>query len=248
MHIADQPFRFNRGDGIIKNLDVVLNANLHHGLLLFLVHGESLHAPHLNAGDINKAAGPQAGDRGESGKERIGVVAEQGNMTEFHRHIPNAEEPENEKMPTVVSIVYFFICLPPPVTPKTGNFFLLRFCRIDDGIDIGNRLTLGNSGQDRKFDTPRRHCLPASCRRDVMNAPFLKILGKIVENALRFRQIRIGEYRNKFIAAAACGKAPYSAEVFIDIASQTPYGHLCRIMACARPDDIQIIQRKTATQ
>ena len=77
-----------------------------------------------------------------------------------------------------------------------------------------------------------------------MNAPFLKILGKILENALRFRQIRIGEYRNKFIAAAACGKAPYGTEVFIDIASQTPYGHLCRIMACARPDDIQIIQRK----
>ena len=29
---------------------------------------------------------------------------------------------------------------------------MLGFCRIDNEIDVGNRLPLGNSGKDRKFD------------------------------------------------------------------------------------------------
>ena len=60
--------------------------------------------------------------------------------------------PKTRKMPTVVSIVYFFIDLPPHIAPQAGDFFLIGFCRIDDGLYFRNRLAQGDSRPDNEFD------------------------------------------------------------------------------------------------
>src|SRR4030042_1288924 len=120
-------------------------------------------------------------------------------------------------MPTVVSMAYFFICLPPYVAPKPGNFFLLMFCGIYDGIYFRNRLALGNSGQDGKFGAHLRSHLFASSSQNASNSVLLEIIDKILQHALSLRQIRIGEHRNKFIGTAAGGKSPDGTKGFIDI-------------------------------
>ena len=96
-HVTNQPFRLDGGNGIVIDLDVFLDSYFHHRLLVLLVHGKSYHPPDLNTQHIHRTAGSQAAHRGKSGEERIGVVAKQGNMAEFHRHIPDTEQPENEK-------------------------------------------------------------------------------------------------------------------------------------------------------
>src|SRR4030043_1889312 len=92
---------------------------------------------------------------------------------------PIQSSPKTRKMPIVVSTAYFFICLPPHVAPKAGNFFLLMFCRIYDGIYFHNRLPLGNSGQDGKFDAHLRSRLFAGSRPNVWNPVLPKIIDKL---------------------------------------------------------------------
>src|SRR4030042_1417429 len=149
--------------------------------------------------------------------------------------IPNIftiqSSPKTRKMPAVVSTAFLFICLPPHVAPKAGNFFLLMFCRIDDGIYFPKRLPLGNSGQDGKFDANLRSRLFANSNPNAPNSLLLEIIDKILKHAFNLRQIRIGEHRNKFIGMAAGGKAPYGTKVFIDIYAHTPYCLLCRFVA-----------------
>src|SRR4030043_218029 len=147
-------------------------------------------------------------------------------------------------MPTVVSMAYFFICLPPHVAPKPGNFFLLMFCRVYDGIYFHNRLPLGYSGQDGKFDAHLRSRLFASSSPNTSNSLLLEIIDKILHHAFSLSQIRIGEHRNKFVGMAAGGKAPYGTKVFIDIYAHTAYGLLCRFVAQACNDGIHLLQSK----
>src|SRR4030043_23775 len=96
-HVTNQPFRLDGDNGIVIDPDVFLDFYFHHRLLVLLVHGESSHPPNLNTQHIHRTAGSQAAHRGESGEERVGIVAKQGNMAEFHRHIPNTEQTETEK-------------------------------------------------------------------------------------------------------------------------------------------------------
>src|SRR4030066_907031 len=135
---------------------------------------------------------------------------------------PIQSSPKTRKMPTVVSTAYLFICVPPHVAPKAGNFFLLMFCRIDNGIDFPNRLPLGNSGQDGKFDALLRSRLFATSSPNASNSLPLEIIDNILQHAFHLSRIRIGEHRNKFIGVAAGGKAPYGTKVFIDIYAHAP--------------------------
>src|SRR4030042_1781569 len=135
---------------------------------------------------------------------------------------PIQSSPKTRKMPTGCSTAYFFICLPPHVAPKAGNFFLLMFRRIYDGIYSPNRLPLGNPGQDGKFDAHLRSRLFANSSPNASNSLLLEIIDKILQHAFNLSQIRIGEHRNKFIGMAAGGKASSGTKVFIDIYAHTP--------------------------
>src|SRR4030043_680122 len=140
---------------------------------------------------------------------------------------PIQSRPKTTKMPTVVSMAYFFICLPPYVAPKPGNFFLLMFCGIYDGIYFHSRLALGNSGLNGKFDAHLRSRLFAGASPNVSNSVLLEIIDKILQHALGLSQIRIGEHRYNFIGMAAGGKAPYGTKGVIDISPQTAYWLTC---------------------
>jgi len=111
-------------------------------------------------------------------------------------------------MPTMVSILYFFICLLPDGALQPSNFFLLRSCRIYNLIYFSSRLSMSNSRPNGEINALPRRRLPLSSGPNVTDSLLLKILNKIFQNVLSFLKTGKRQHCNKFIGLAAGGKPP----------------------------------------
>src|SRR5208283_1524645 len=65
--------------------------------LSLLIYAKALYSAYLNPINFEGAADPQPGDRGEPCSERIGILSEQGNLTELHGHVTHAKETDQNK-------------------------------------------------------------------------------------------------------------------------------------------------------
>src|SRR5450759_2057519 len=153
--------------------------------------------------------------------------------------------PKKTKMPTIVSILYFFIFLLPDGALQPSNFFLLRSCRIYNLIYFSSRLPLSNPGPDGEINALPGRRLLLSSGPNVADSLLLEILNKILQNTLSFLKTGKRQHCNKFIGLAAGGKAADGAKVFIYVYSHRVDDFLCRIVTHAGNDCIQICQSKS---